>query len=132
MIEALKFYLSLASICDPPKIISAPTGLPIINYRDKIGIGIICIGLAFCFYGLCLRTLPVLRGPASETMPTFANEATRAQALIHVTESALVNDVTFAGVKRWASGDLQRTYTIDESGTKVDVTGKKADTACPT
>lgn len=103
---------------------------PLLKYR--FGFGIVCVGCLLSFYGLFLHALPVLKGPATDVMPTFEDDLARTRAMIWVAERTLVQDVTYAGVKRWTSGDLQQTYTIDPSGSKIDATGKKADRACPT
>ena len=100
--------------------------------RLVAGAAIILLGLGFGLYGVVFRSISILEGPATDTMPVFEEVQARSEALLWVSERSLVQDVIFAGVKRWPNGELQFTYTLDETGTKIDASGKRADRACPT
>lgn len=90
------------------------------------------IGLALCVYGVSGRSIAVLKGPAQDTAPTFATPQERESATVSWDETALTKEASIGGVVRWPSGDLQQAYALDESGNKVDASGKKAKPKCKT
>lgn len=89
-------------------------------------------GLALCVYGVSGRSIAVLKGPAQDTAPTFLTQQERESATVSLDETALTKEASIGGVVRWPSGDLQQAYALDESGEKVDASGKKAKPKCKT
>ncbi len=93
---------------------------------------LILLGIFLLVYGSTFHTISVLKGPATDKMPIFTDPVAKKESMLVLPETAVVKDVTMEGVVHWPSGDIQRRYTIDKSGNKVDATGKKLPEACPT
>lgn len=90
------------------------------------------LGIMLGLHGLFFRSLEVVPGPAGAESPVLTATEDAATTTLAVSERSVVKDVTIAGIKRWPTGVLQLTYTLDANGIKVDASGKRADQACPT
>jgi len=102
------------------------------NRRIVLSCVLVLVGISVLIYGITFHTIPVLKGPATDKTPIFTDPAAKKENTLVLHETAVVKDVTEGGVVLWPSGDIQRKYTLDKSGSKIDAAGKKVPKACPT